>query len=287
MPKPTRAILLEQTAFERRQNVYEKRYQRQIFTYLRQTYFKIANAVEKGENWNISIEPILKVYNKMYTDVILVEAKMEWEKTVVPYLPKKKDIIDDLVRGITGLTDGNVFQIWRELLQQFIQVRTTGRIQRITETTQRKITKIISDGIANGQGNEVIARTIRKEAGAEFNKNRALAIARTEVVTSMNQAKYLSAESSPYVMEKRWSPVFQPKRTRESHIEFFNSDYIPLETEFTVGIYENGNRVGEEQALYPGDLKLSAGNVINCRCSLVTRPMKNANGGLIRRNNFI
>ena len=284
MPKPTRQIRREQQAFERRQAVYEKRYYRQVLSYIIKTYKSIADKYEKGQRWNdIDTLPLEKLLNKLYTTVTLEEAKIEYQKTVEPYLPKKKDIIDDLVELFTRFTDRNVFQIWRELLQQFISVRTTGRIVNITATTERKITNIISKGIENGEGAEVIARTIRREAGEVFNRNRALSIARTEVVTSMNQGKYLSAKSSPYVMVKRWSPVYQPGRTRASHLEFWDSEFIPLEQDFMVGIFDGGVRIGEEPALYPADLRLSARNTINCRCSLITQPAKRENGTLIRK----
>lgn len=283
--KPTRNQLRAQILFERRQAALEKKWSRIIRSFFVKSFNNIAKTYEKGGVWQSEIggKTIERIYGRLYTEVTLEEARREWQDTVEPHLTNKKDFIDDLIQGVVRLSDSNVFLVWREILGRFIALRTTGRITRISDTTQRMITEIIEKGIKNGDGAEVIGRAIRKAGVGEFNRNRSVMIARTEVITSLNQGKFMAAESSPFVMEKKWMPVFQPGRTRESHILFFNSDFIDLKEHFTVGIFDGMVKIGDEIAMYPGDLSLSARNVINCRCSLITRSKRDSNNRLIRK----
>lgn len=283
--KPTRQQLREQILFERRQAFFEKKWSKVFRSFFVKSFGNIAKVYEAGGNWRKEIagDTIEKIYTRLYTEVTLSEAQREWQNNVEPFLDQKKDLIDDLIQGIVRLSEGNIFLIWREILGRFIALRTTGRIMRISEATAKIVTKIIEEGITNGDGEKEIARRIRREGRGEINKNRSLVIARTEVITSLNQGKFMAAESSPFVMEKKWMPVFQPERTRTSHILFFNSDFINLNEHFTVGIFDGKTKIGDELAMYPGDLALSARNVINCRCSLITRSKRDINGRLIRK----
>jgi hypothetical protein len=93
----------------------------------------------------------------------------------------------------------------------------------------------------------------------------------------MNQGKYLAVQSSNLVYDKGWS-AHTDSRTRPDHLAMLDSDMIPLNADFIVG--------GEAMA-YPGDPRGSAANVINCRCSLVFRVRRDANGLPMRRSETI
>src|SRR5690606_25973572 len=120
------------------------------------------------------------------------------------------------------------------------------------------------------------ARNIRKDRG--YNRNRSLAIARTETVTAANQGRYIAALSSPYVQEKKWLPT-SDSRTRRSHIEMLDTPYIDMDFSFHIA---NADGI-LEPALYPCAPTLTASNSINCRCALVFRNKRDENGRLIRK----
>lgn len=109
-----------------------------------------------------------------------------------------------------------------------------------------------------------------------FYKWQALRIARTETTSASGLAAIKTAEQSNLVLDKVWISV-QDNRTRikpYDHLDM-NGFKQNLETPFFVG---------GENIQYPGDIKASAGNVINCRCTVSFVPKRDADGMLILKN---
>lgn len=262
-------------AFLNRQQIYEKRYRKRIYRYLQSVNYAVAKAIEQSQNTNIDINAYIKpnIINKIYLDlykyITIQEAKIGYSE-----LPgvKKKDIIDDLADLLSGFNEDAVpIRLWRGLIDEFVQVRIASRITEVDTTTRDRIARLIERGLEDGLGADEVARMIRRDIN--YNRNRSLAIARTETITSMNQGKFLAAKSSPYVMEKAWSPTIDA-RTRITHASMNRNNFIPLDSSFEVGF---------EYALYPCGEGLSAKETVNCRCSLITRAKRGENGRLIRK----
>ena len=274
MPKPTPKQTREHNAFLRRQNVYEKKYQRRFYSWLVKMSKNASSLVSQGDySPDIDMSGVDRIYKDLYTDITLEEAKLTWEQE--PKVKGQKDLIDDLASVLFGV-EGNPINIWRRLLNNFITVRISSRITRVQETTRQRISVLIERGIANGDGAEVVARSIRRDQG--YNRNRSLAIARTETVTAANQGKYLAAYTSPYRKEKRWLPT-KDARTRPSHLAMLDTPWIPLEQNFWLA-NDDGML---EAALYPCANTMTASNIINCRCDLSTRTVFD-NGNPVMKN---
>lgn len=276
---PTRAEYSEHERLLRRQRGYEKTYQKQFYNWLLAVNTAVAEWMEDNDSLNPISENFIRsnaldsIYRRLYLRITISEARLAWQEQKPE--DGTKDIIDTLASIFSA--DGEPISLWRSLLNQFITVRIAARIMEVERTTIRRIAHLIEKGILEGQGAREVARTIRQDT--EYNRNRSLAIARTETITALNQGKYLAAQSSPFVMEKKWMPVNQPERTRESHLDMLDSPYIPLDEDFVLI-----NRDGlHEHAQYPGDGSLSAGEVVNCRCAILTRPKKDRNGRAIRK----
>lgn len=276
--RPTRSEYREHDSFLRRQRGYERTYQKQFYSWLMAVNKSIADWMEINDSLSPIVENFLhgnaldSIYRRLYTRITISEAKVSWGQQD----PEggTKDIIDTLASLFSG--EGEPISLWRSLLNQFITVRIAARITEVERTTAKRIAKLIERGISDGLGGREVARTIREDT--EFNRNRSLAIARTETITAMNQGKYLAAQSSPFVQEKKWIPVNDP-RTRESHLEMLDSGWIPLDRPFTLI-----NREGlPEEAQYPCAPTLSAGETVNCRCAMLTRPKRGENGRAIRK----
>lgn len=289
MPKPSTLQIRQFKDFERRQQIYERKYQRYFLTYLSQAYTAAAKQYKETGVFTFQQNDRLdKILTKLYKEVIIKEAVIAYNEVLEPLEGnrlslkakegiKTKDVIDDLI-NILSPNNRGLINIWQSLLNNFLQVRLSNRITRIHRTTEERISKIIEEGIFEGWGQEETARVIRKEARGEINLNRSRVIARTETVISANQGKYISAQSSNLVMQKKWIPA-KDQRTRRSHIDMLNREWIPLEDDFWLA-----NEQGMlEAALYPGDERLSAGNTINCRCSIVFEAKRDATGSLIRK----
>lgn len=283
--KPTRNQITDHKRFLRRQLVFERTYKRQFYSYLASVNSSVAKWMDSNESLNPDISAFINgsrldgIYRRLYTRLTIEEARIAWGQIESQISGKeRKDIIDLLAGIFSNSDDGAPISIWRRLLNDYLTVRIATRIQEVEQTTVKRISALIEKGIADGLGAREVATTIRKDTG--FNRNRSLAIARTETITALNQGKYLAAQSSPYVMEKKWMPVYQPDRTRPSHLDMYDRPFIPLNQPFYVA---NADGVLEE-AQYPGDVTLSASNVVNCRCSLLTRAKLNPQERPIRKS---
>lgn len=222
-------------------------------------------------------DALLGIYLRLYRTITLKEAILE-RKFTEPGVKGMayKDLIDDISSQGASFREGGIIKLWRELLNDYLEIRVGTRITQVTETTIKLVTKIIQQGIDEGLGALETARRLRDTK--RFNLNRALAIARTETVTSMNQGKYMYALSSPFAMEKAWDPA-EDERTRETHAEMADKPFIDLEAVFVL----NKPKGGTETARYPGDESLSAANTVNCRCSVFYRVKQNPDGSLVRK----
>ena len=265
--------------FLNRQGVWERIYTKQYYTYLQGVNNAIAKEIEKNGLVVdvvsfLNEDRLIAIFKRLYQRVTLSEAKIEYESLLNI---KKKDLIEDFINFFATLDDGSMpVQLWRTVLKDFVTVRISSRISYINETTRKHITDIIQKGLDEGLGALDVARLIRNDR--QFNRNRALAIARTETVTAANQGKYMAALSSPYVTEKKWIPTLDA-RTRISHLQMQQVPWIPLTQNFNL---VNAKGVLEE-AQYPCAGTLSASNTVNCRCVIVTRAAKDENGKLIRK----
>jgi len=111
------------------------------------------------------------------------------------------------------------------------------------------------------------------EKSQTFYKWQSLRIARTETTSASNLASIKTAEQSNLVLDKVWISV-QDNRTRLTpydHLDM-NNQKQELDKPFFVG---------GENIQYPGDTKASAGNVINCRCTVAFVPKRDSDGILI------
>lgn len=106
-----------------------------------------------------------------------------------------------------------------------------------------------------------------------FYKWQALRIARTETTSASNFAAFETAKQSDLVLDKVWISV-QDDRTRLNPFDHLDMNNVKQEL-------EKPFFVGGENIQYPGDTKASAGNVINCRCSVSFVPKRDADGMLI------
>ena len=109
-----------------------------------------------------------------------------------------------------------------------------------------------------------------------FYKWQALRIARTETTSASGLAAIKTAQQSNLVLDKVWISV-QDNRTRIRPYDHLDMNGVKQNLEIPFF-------VGGENIQYPGDIKASAGNVINCRCTVSFVPKRDADGMLILKN---
>lgn len=149
-------------------------------------------------------------------------------------------------------------------LQAFATIETATRVVQINDTTKAQIRSMVVSGMENGDTLPDIASALRKNSSA-IGRHRAAVIARTEVHTASNAGMQIEAEGNEFEMRKSWSAV-NDSRTRgkdsDDRFDHTRVDKSPIDMAASFD-------VSGEQLRYPGDPRGSAGNVINCRCSVL------------------
>jgi SPP1 gp7 family putative phage head morphogenesis protein len=147
---------------------------------------------------------------------------------------------------------GTVF-IFNQEVVTLIDKEAQRLTDRTGDTTRVRIQRQLSEGTRRGESIDQLAARISKVFAGR--KKDARTIARTEIL-KVNQAAQLEGfRQSGVVASKRWN-TSKDGKVRDSHIPL-DGVTIPMAHDF---------HVGGELASAPGDPRLSAGNIINCRC---------------------
>jgi len=165
----------------------------------------------------------------------------------------------------------------REILL-FLSTDGGVKITSVRDTLASDIIKTIKDSLGDNATivdlqNAIYALISKSQS---FYKWQALRIARTETTSASNFAAMKAAEESDLVMEKMWISV-QDNRTRITPFDHLDMNGVKQDL-------EKPFFVGGQNIQYPGDIKASPGNVINCRCTVAFIPKRDADGMLIIKN---
>lgn len=158
---------------------------------------------------------------------------------------------------------------WKRLMEQFYISESSTRITEVTDTTRKQIKQVLADATDQRlTTSETATYMIDTLESKDFNRNRALMIARTESTTAANKGALLGGESADYEVGKIWIPIID-NRTRPAHAEQEGQPAIDVDDLFNVG---------GEYMNYPGDISATAENVVNCRCAVGIVPKIGING---------
>lgn len=138
---------------------------------------------------------------------------------------------------------------------------------------KQQLTRELVSGIMQGESIPQIAKRIR--GTFESNLSRSVKIARTETTRVENSARQdvaNTAAKSGLPMKKKWvSTIDDDTRGMKS-----TDRYDHVSANGQVVDYDEPFIVSGEELMYPGDENGSAGNVINCRCTMVSFVDKDA-----------
>jgi uncharacterized protein with gpF-like domain len=145
---------------------------------------------------------------------------------------------------------------------------SVNRMSQTPDQVYREITDQIAIGVNEGESVPELAARVQavfEVTGNPWWENRATVVARTEAHAALN-AGSLSGAGQQQIdtgrqMVKVWLAIDQPDRTRPAHLAA-DGQARALTSPFIVG---------DEALQYPGDPAGSAGNVIQCRCSMTFR----------------
>lgn len=154
----------------------------------------------------------------------------------------------------------------REGNRRFLQQRAIASFQGMDQTQTNMVMQIVEDGLAEGLLFEQIAANVRAEFPEAY-RNQSRTIVRTEILSAVSQGLSWNNDALNTVfteVNKAW--VHQGDTSnpdaREEHIAFDELGEVPSGHTWKASD-------GSELA-YPRDPRASAGNVVNCRCSMIS-----------------
>ncbi|OQB25741.1 MAG: Phage portal protein [Chloroflexi bacterium ADurb.Bin180] len=143
----------------------------------------------------------------------------------------------------------------------------TGRAQRfaslVTDTTWQLLKDTLNEGMKEGESIPELADRVRELMGDRIESS-AETIARTEVIGASNGGTMEAWKQSGVVKGKTWLSALDDRTRGQDPKDEFNHYDCHGET---VAIDEPFVGTNED-LMYPGDEAGSAGNVINCRCTM-------------------
>jgi len=197
----------------------------------------------------------IEMYETMYSKIGLQFANW-YSKNIEKYLPKA-DV-------------GNMQSIWRNAFA-FMgnQVGTQSAIM-VSSTAQATLTNTIRQFMADPvfqSGGEVVQAKMLRQKFNHLADYQARRIVRTEATNAANYATEQAALNlfPGQDMTKTWRSGYDA-RVRPAH-QAANGQIVPFNSKFSVG---------GESLQRPGDPSASAGNRINCRCSMIVLPKAGA-----------
>ena len=175
--------------------------------------------------------------------------------------PHYRSVIDEF--GLRLLRYRKNESQFETLIRRYLIDYGAFAITSIASTTRKRISQVILAGEADGKGVAVIGREIFNAMRGGFTKIRAATIARTETHNAASYANHEVAKTlSIPDLQKQWVAVNDP-RTRGHHTAM-NGVRVAMDEDFVVPL--NGI---EYRMSRPADPRGGAGNVINCRCTLI------------------
>lgn len=178
----------------------------------------------------------------------------------------------DAYQGLTGerierQTPRVNMRLWERLFGIYFQAsleaavnHTAKLVGDVQRTTLDKLAGIIGIGVGEGLSMPAIAALIDELYLDQILPDRSIVIARTETIRATNRGSQDAALATNLDLNKIWVATADD-RTRPAHTAA-DGQMTDIRGTFTVD---------GEQLQYPGDPDGSAGNVIQCRCTVVYR----------------
>ena len=198
---------------------------------------------------------------------MVLSAEGLWvEQLTVHVRPSILGVLRGSYRKVTGQPPPNAFD-QSHYVTDYLNA-STNRMTGTPDQVYRRIADTLAKGLDAGQPIPELARQVEEiltVTGNDWWDNRAVVVARTETMAALN-AGTLAAGAQQQITERRpmvktWHATVRgpaSDTTRPSH-RAADGQTVPLTEPF---------RVDNETLQFPGDPRGSAGNVIQCRCTL-------------------
>jgi hypothetical protein len=216
-----------------------------------------------GQNLFIDDEPIKKAYKDLYIDTGSFFAsfdRRQAQKKAGLYLNKDEDevfesvIAEEMAAYAERFAGANI-AIVGDTSKQIIQ-----------NLLRDLVPEVLEEGLGSGEAQTLLRDRIESE-WHRFKRFRTERIVRTETTAASNAGSLKGVRSTGIPHEKIWTAAFD-ERTREAHANA-NMQRVDMDKAFTV----MGEQLDAPGVAASGHVA-SAGNVINCRCTVTYSPKR-------------
>lgn len=215
------------------------------------------------EQRNIILEALLKsekALHKSTMDVINFKWDLERKKLEALAEEAYQQALNHGIKFGASFIGQVSFDVSNPYAQEAI-LRRCNRIKNLVcDTTREQLRKTLADGVVRGETVMQLSDRVKGIFDPNFMRYRALRIARTEVVASVNEGEMLVMQAEG-VEKKKWVTAGD-EHVRPTHQREGAGEPIPIDAMFPV-----------TRLYHPGDENGEAGEVINCRCCMV--PIQN------------
>lgn len=244
--------------------LYAEQWKKQHGKYERYSYNQFKPALDKQVSGVINHVKIYGGISVELSDMLITKVPMEvaYKAVYVNVGHINAGWVMKQINTISKKSSPSFFsEKWKRFLEQFFTNNSATRVSDVTETTREKVRNVLSDSqdLPISERATYIVDTLDDP---DFNRNRALVIARTESTTAANYGATLSNEDADYLTNKTWIAVMD-RNTRPDHADA-DGQVVGSDEMFIVGGYP---------ARYPGDISLPANEVIQCRCAVAFIPL--------------
>lgn len=236
---------------EARRAVWDKRFKKNMQSFFTSQGTRISKVlvgsnVEYGAAVASIIESdipkLAKIYQKLYTDIV-------------------KDFGTSTYNELMSV---KMFSIFSLGVYTWIASMALARAKKVSSYSKFTVLNIVKKANEEGWTIQQTAKVIKTLFMDSFSKKRSVRIARTEVSTASNYGSIMGAKQTGLKLKKFWIAT-SDARTRPTHKRAGKQPPIDIDARF---------RVGRGWLQYPGDQHGPAEEVVNCRCAIGYRRIK-------------
>lgn len=232
---------------------FERAFAKKLSIEFNRTGRAAAHAYLKGDSTpNLSDHTInlYKIFLALYVSVMTASSKR------LPSMAPKKSLAhagahlqgaqEDFIRKDTEAQISLRIQI-------FAKKWAANKVQKVSDTTKKRINRAITRGSAENKSPGQIADDIYNTTGNDIGEFRAEVIARTETHSASQAGSLETASALGIPLKKIWVAV-SDDRTRQDHADA-NGQTVEMDEAF---------EVGDDELDFPGDPSGSPEEIINC-----------------------
>lgn len=223
---------------------------------------KAAKTRKGTRHWDYGTDYDPGIEKKAIDPKKVMDVEAEADEFVAAVAPTLENIYSEFGDGVTSTfgLEWNLQdpEVAKDLLQR------SNRLRGVVDTTWHAVQDAIVDGEAAGENIDGISKRIG-HVFTQAKGYRSRMIARTETIGAANAGAFRGANQTGVVENKVWLAAVD-HRTRSSHVTA-DGQAVALKAKFNVGASKMD---------HPGDPEGGAGEVVNCRCTMMFERGKDA-----------